>query len=266
MSVNQGKLYDSQYDDAVFETQGLPDPKITNGKEIFGKKILSLGCGMGTDLWWLSRDNDVFGLDLSQKAILIARKHGLKAKVGDVTKKLPYKAQSFDIVVLKDILEHILDPMALLLEARRVVRSRGTIVVSLPNHFWWWFRIRILFGRNLLWKTLQHDHTKDQHEWDYMHIRFFTWVGLQDFIKTAGLKVGREFWDFGTLAHYSDPEMFYPVLKEKKKKSKSAKIFLNFIYPLYLIFDFFVPKQLRAYIVAINPGLLCSGFYLHLKK
>lgn len=266
MSIDQGKLYDGQYDEGVFDHQGLPDLKITNYQQVRGRKILSIGCGMGADLWFLTESNSVYGIDLSGQAIQIAKKHGLNARAGDVTKRLPYQANYFDTVVLKDILEHVLDPLSLLLEARRVVKKGGTIVISLPNHFWWWFRLRILLGKNLLWKTWQHDHSKDQHEWDYMHVRFFTWSGVKDFIAKADLTLKRAYWDFGTLAHYSEPEMFANVLRNKSSKSAQARLFLDLLYPMYLLFNSLFPKKWRARFVGINPGFWCAGFYLHLHK
>lgn len=263
---DQGKLYDNQYVESVFDEQGLPDWKIVDYKKVKGKKFLSIGGGMGADMWFLTDANEVVLLDASKQGVRVANKHGVKAKIFDVTRKLPYPDESFDVVVLKDILEHVLEPVELLMEAKRVVKRRGYIIVSLPNHFWWWFRIRMLFGANLLWKTLQHDHSRTMDEWDYMHVRFFTWSGVKRMMKLAGLKIDKKYWDFGTWAHYSDPEMFYTVLKNKKKKSKMAKLFLNLVWPLYEMVDWIFPRKMRAEVVDLAPGLLCAGFYIRLKK
>ena len=267
MKTDQGETYDKQYENLVFDEQGLPDLKIVDFNEkLAGKKILSIGSGVGADLWYLTKRNDVNALDSSKVAVEMAKKHNIKANVADVSKKLPFKDKEFDVVVLKDILEHLLDPKFLLLEAKRILKSNGYIIISLPNHFWWWFRLRILFGNNLIWKSLQHDHSKDFEEWDYMHVRFFTWKGVKKLLKKTKLKIVKEYWDIGTWAHYSDPEMFYRVLKNKKVKSTQAKIFLLVLYPIYQVVNFIFPKQLRAEFVKLKPGLLCAGFYLKVKK
>ena len=267
MGVDQGKKYNEQYKKLVFDEQGLPDLKIVDyNKEIKGKKILSIGAGVGADLWFLTKTNKVEALDASSFAVNTAKRHDIKAKVADVSKKLPYISNSFDIVVLKDILEHLLDPVALLLEAKRVVKKKGYLIISLPNHFWWWFRFRILFGKNLLWKTLQHSHVKDFEEWNYMHVRFFTWHGVKKLMQKVDLKIVKEYWDFGTWAHYSDPEMFYTVLKNKKNKSFQARLFLKIMYPIYSLVNLVFPRKIRAKIVKLNPGLFCAGFYLKVKK
>lgn len=264
--IDQGSLYNNWYNPHVYDERGLPDLKISDGKILTKKIILSIGGGMGTDVWYLTKENEVHLIDSSTAAVSIAKDHGIKSKKGDVCNRLPYLDESFDIIILKDILEHVIDPLTLLFEAKRILKKNGYVIVSVPNHFYLWFRLRILFGKNLLWKTFQHDHTKNQEEWNYMHVRFFTWTGFQRLISTTNFKIEKEFWDLGELAHYSDPEMFYQVLKDKANKSPQALLFLNIFYPLYRFINFIFPKSFRSKIVSLNPGLLCAGFYLRLRK
>lgn len=265
--MNQGEYYNKAYKEleSHVDERGLPDWKITGYKKIKDKKILSIGCGIGLDIWYLTDKNEVYGIDISEKAAKIARRHGIKARVGDCQKRLPYKDKFFDIVILKDILEHLVDPLSTLKEARKVLKNGGYIVVDLPNHLFLWFRLRLLFGKNLIWKGLVHDCTKIFDEWNYMHLRFFTYKGVLKFLKTAGFRPKKFFWDFGTLGHCHDPEMYYPILKTKKKKSPQAKLFLT-LYPFYKIFNFFFPRKLRVFIVGLKPGLLCAEFYFWAEK
>ncbi len=264
--MDQGEFYNKQYDDSSYTEEGLPDYKIIDYRQkTHGKKILSLGCGMGADLWFLTANNDVWGVDSSEVAVSIAKRHKIRAIKADLQNKIPIYT-TFDIVILKDILEHVLDPLQLLSEAKRLSRKKGEILISIPNHFYWWFRLRLLLGKNLIWKSVQHDHTREQEEWNYMHIRFFTYKGLLKMLGVVGLKVVKGYWDFGTLAHYSDPEMFHKALYTKREKSALAKTFVYIIYPIYQVFNFFMPKKIRSLIVSLNPSLLCAGFYLRLKK
>jgi len=183
-----------------------------------------------------------------------------------VTRGLPYRDASFDLVILKDILEHVIDPEALAGEARRVLRPNGRVIISLPNHFYLPCRLRILFGGGLVWKSLGHDHTAVFDEWNYMHLRFFTYRGMRRFLDRVRLVPERFFWDFGTLAHYNQPDMHLGAQMEKRQLgiplSHRGRLGLAVLRPAYRVFNTLFPKRVRHSIVSLAPGLLCAGFYV----
>jgi 2-polyprenyl-3-methyl-5-hydroxy-6-metoxy-1,4-benzoquinol methylase len=137
----------------------------------------------------LAKNNKIYAIDGSDYGVEEAKKHGIEAAVGDVSLSLHFQDKKFDIIILKDILEHIYNPIELLFEAKRVLKDSGYIILSLPNHFYFLFRLRILFGGNLIWKDLLHDHTKEFDEWNYQHVRFFTYKGLKKMLSTAGCSI-----------------------------------------------------------------------------
>lgn len=49
---------------------------------------------------------------------------------------LPFHSGSADAVLLLDVLEHVADPAAVLDEARRILRPRGALVISVPHRGW----------------------------------------------------------------------------------------------------------------------------------
>lgn len=248
---------------------GMPDRKIFANLHVEGLKILSLGSGNGSDLWFVSNRNLVYALDSSPTAIAEACANGLIGAVADLEQPLPFADATFDVVVAKDIIEHLIAPDFLLQEINRVLKSSGRLVLSVPNHFFLPFRLRLLFGGNLIWKSLLHDHRVHFEEWNYMHLRFFTWGGLQRLLKVTGFRVQQAFWDFGTLAHYSNPDMFREHLLEKyaqRPLTWKAKAFLYVLFPFWRLFNLIFPRRLRHLIVGMAPGLLSAGYYLHCRK
>lgn len=269
MTANK-EFYDSFYSNTA--TCDKPDYKITNNDRTEGKRILSLGCGRCEDILFLIDKNEIWGLDSSPAAIEKANNLGVKAKIANLEKDLELPDNFFDIIVCKDVLEHLVAPEHLLHEISRVLKDTGVLVINIPNHFYWRFRLRILFGGNLIWKSFFHDHTHDFEEWNYMHIRFLTYNSLLKLLRLCNFHIQNTFWDFGMLTHYADPEQFLShgrksLLEVLGKVSLTKKLVITYILlPAYKIINIIFPKKLRSKIVSISPGLLSASFYLRCVK
>jgi SAM-dependent methyltransferase len=258
----QNIIYNEVYKNKKYTDFELPDFKIIGDKIIKGKKILVIGVGTARDTRFLVKDNDVYGLDISEEAVKVSNRYGIKSIMFDVNKHLKFSKSTFDIVVAKDIFEHLENPIGLLKEIYKILNKDGYLVICVPNHFFLSFRLKVLFGKNLIWRTLGHDHTKLFNEWDYMHTRFFTWNGFKEFLNNGHFKIVKSFWDFGVLAHYSEP---LTVLKYLKQININ-KYILRFLNFLYLIFNYILPPKIRSKIVSVSPSLLCASFYVWVKK
>ena len=107
-------------------------------------RMLDVGCGSGTLLGLMKqRGFDVMGVDTSEEAAVIAdRQHGVKVVVGSL-KSVGFEDASFDVVTLFHVLEHVTNPREVLLEARRLLKRNGRLVLQVPNIQSWQFR---LFG------------------------------------------------------------------------------------------------------------------------
>ncbi|KKS94738.1 MAG: Methyltransferase type 11 [Candidatus Collierbacteria bacterium GW2011_GWB1_44_6] len=100
-----------------------------------GLKILDIGCGTGETLTFLEGCLDkpkLYGIDNMPVAIDFARKRGHKNIRLVDAKKLPFNANSFDYVLLLDVIEHIEDDSGILLEAKRVLKKGGKIIITTP--------------------------------------------------------------------------------------------------------------------------------------
>ena len=96
--------------------------------------VLDIGTGTGTNLKML-RDlgyAEVSGLDRSPAAIAYCESRGLGAvRQGDVC-ALPFEADSFDLVLATDVIEHVDDDGQALQEIHRVLAPGGRAIITVP--------------------------------------------------------------------------------------------------------------------------------------
>lgn len=99
-----------------------------------GSELLDIGCGSG---WLAEHFSRYTGIDGSADAVKIATDLERNVIEGDVDRPLPFADESFDAVVMKDLLEHVANPVALVSEARRVLRPGGLVFASSPDAQRW---------------------------------------------------------------------------------------------------------------------------------
>jgi len=95
--------------------------------------VLDIGCGTGyiTNIMSHELDSTVIGCDMDINRISFARDNlAQEVIIGDIM-HLPFKDNSFDVVVASEIIEHILSPRIALNEIRRV--SKKFIIITVPN-------------------------------------------------------------------------------------------------------------------------------------
>jgi SAM-dependent methyltransferase len=99
-----------------------------------GGRLLDLGCGQG-DLVAAAQGLRLFeavGVDRTPDRVEYAQKRGLEVHLGTL-ESCGFEAESFDVVVMWHVLEHIPTPRNLLEQVRRVLRPGGHFVVATPN-------------------------------------------------------------------------------------------------------------------------------------
>lgn len=96
---------------------------------------------------------------------------------------IAYPYRSFDVLLFADILEHLLDPLAVLRRFLPYLRDGGEVVVSLPNIANWTIRLQLLRGR---WSYTESGLM------DATHLHFYTRATARELLLQAGLHIRRE--------------------------------------------------------------------------
>jgi 2-polyprenyl-3-methyl-5-hydroxy-6-metoxy-1,4-benzoquinol methylase len=102
--------------------------------EVKPGKLLDVGCGNGVRLARLrSLGWDVYGQDVDPVAVAYAREtFGLEAHLGRL-EGMRFGEKSFDCITLHHVIEHAHDPIGLLRESRRFLKTGGRLVIVTPN-------------------------------------------------------------------------------------------------------------------------------------
>ncbi len=150
----------------------------------YNKSVLELGCATGYFTKVLvERGCNVVGVELDPAAAEIAEKWADRVIVGnlddgDVWASL--EDETFDVIVMGDVLEHLRDPLNSLRHAVRKLKPSGFVVTSLPNIAHGDVRMSLLKGDFRYRETGLLDRT---------HMRFFTLDSARELLTQAGLVV-----------------------------------------------------------------------------
>ncbi len=147
--------------------------------------ILEIGAASGQTLRWIKTiyPNAVTtGVELSDDVAAELSKNADVAIIGNISECLP-RLKKYDLILLLDVLEHLLDPASVLRNVRQLLEPGGHVVVSLPNIAHLSVTIPLLLRRRFTYK--------DSGILDRTHLTFFvedTAVGLMN---DANFKVSK---------------------------------------------------------------------------
>ncbi len=101
-------------------------------------RILDAGCGSGRNMVELARHGIVTGVELSQTSVDLARERKVGEVIAGSVLEMPFAADSFDLAVSLDVIEHLEDDLGALREMRRMVAPGGALLVTVPAYPWLW--------------------------------------------------------------------------------------------------------------------------------
>lgn len=146
-------------------------------RHVTGGRLLDIGCAYGFLLRRLEGDFETFGLDVSQHAVQRARTIAPQSRVQvhNILEPLPFEGDSFDVVVMTDILEHVPGTAGILAEVARVCRRGALLYITTPNHN--------LIRRTLYWIPDRMEH----------HTNLLSFAQLGKLLEVAGFETVERF-------------------------------------------------------------------------
>ena len=107
-------------------------------------KVLDLGCGDGSYAARLKELGfEVIAADIDKKRFKYHEK--IEFRHCDITKEIPFSNDTFNYVLLMEVVEHLRNPYDVLAEIKRVIKNNCGLIISTPNILNLNSRFRFLF-------------------------------------------------------------------------------------------------------------------------
>lgn len=120
-----------------------------------GGKVLDIGCYPPYLSDWLKKQGfDVFGVSSDHEKIQDPKVSTLNIETED----FPYKDNTFDLVVLTEVIEHLSNnPVKLLQKIKKILRPGGHLIITTPNAGRLQNIISLIFNKNIYFPIYQMD-------------------------------------------------------------------------------------------------------------
>lgn len=161
-----------------------------------GNKVLELGVGDGTiTKKLLGKNNKVITADATNAA---------DYKFDFNKFRYPVPDESFDVIVLAEVIEHLLHPIAALQECHRILKDDGRLILTTPNMASLKNIISILFLGKLTYSAEPDAVDYHGHVCDYWFKR------IKDVVEKAEFKIKRYETTSSYLVLTTIPKFLYP--------------------------------------------------------
>lgn len=148
--------------------------------------VLEIGAAYGETLYYL-KENEIakkaVGVDIFQDSNGKERYKPLDQFIFGNIENEDYTEfrNSFDLILLPDVLEHLEEPLKALAKVKSYLKSDGTLIVSMPN-----IRHYSAFVKIFLKGRFDYE---ESGIFDYTHKRFYCRRNIEDLLKNAGFRI-----------------------------------------------------------------------------
>lgn len=129
--------------------------------------IVDVGCGCGYTIYEFSKYyKNIIGVEFGKEAVKFCEKRGIEVIQGEFPSGVDLKDESFDVVLILDVLEHVHDDKGFLEKGAAILKPGGIIIVTVPAYPFLW------------------THRDEYHE----HVRRYTKKGFRKLFNDLPLK------------------------------------------------------------------------------
>ena len=93
-------------------------------------RVLDIGCGKGKHI---SLYKNAVGIDFNKENLKIAKLKSSNNFICADALYLPFKEESFDCILIMEVIEHLTNPYRSLEEIRRILEVKGRLILTTPN-------------------------------------------------------------------------------------------------------------------------------------
>jgi SAM-dependent methyltransferase len=147
-------------------------------------RLLEIGCGNGDTSAYArasAKCGWCCGVELCEAPAREARSKLDEVIVGDVEKaSLPFMPGTFDVMVLSEVIEHLVDPWKALAQLHTLMKPGGIVLAGSPNVCYYDVLLTLLKGR---WRY------ESKGIFDATHLRWFSPATYVELFESAGFQV-----------------------------------------------------------------------------
>lgn len=153
-------------------------------KEKKGLKILEIGAAFGETLFFLKEKGiaaEAVGIDLFEDSNIENYKKIDRFIFGNIEEiDFPEYENYFDVILLPDVLEHLIEPKLTLAKVHRYLNNEGRVIVSMPNVRHYSVFIKIFIKGDFRYE--------ESGIFDYTHRRFYCKKNIKELLESSNFK------------------------------------------------------------------------------
>ncbi len=182
-------------------------------------RVLDVGCGEGWTLNFFDKEGwEVSGLEYSDFGLMQFNAHLRDAlTAGDVWSNLGQliaDGKQYDVVILDNVLEHVIDPSRMIAQLQHILAPQGILIIEVPNDF------------SRLQALLLDEGQIDRQFWVTApdHISYFNKEGLTNLAAAKGWDLARFSTDYPIDLNLLNPDSNYVMDKTKGRNVHLARV------------------------------------------